>query len=162
MEREQNPFDTPVPGQSLTDNPKNYVWENPARFPKLDDASLHIWKELNKKDTLKRVIVLLEAGVSVEAVTRVIVFSGFVEGAFSVDAAVLLSPIVQKMIFEIGKAAGISKLRLSRPKKNETEDMIQNLYSIRGYKPSDDKIKKASKAIKEKPKGLMSRNKGDK
>ena len=104
---------------------------------------------------------MLEAGVSVEAVTRVIVFSGFVEGAFSVDAAVLLSPIVQKMIFEIGKAAGISKLRLSRPKKNETEEMIKNLYNTRGYKPTDKKINKAKKAIKDTPKGLMSRNKGD-
>ena len=54
MEREQNPFDTPVPGQSLTDTPKNYPWENPARFSKLEDASLFIWKQLNKKDTLKK------------------------------------------------------------------------------------------------------------
>ena len=48
MERQQNPFDTPVPGQSLTDIPKNYKWENPARFSKLEDSSLHIWKELNR------------------------------------------------------------------------------------------------------------------
>jgi len=161
MERQQNPFDTPVPGQSLTDNPKNYKWENPARFSKLEDSSLHIWRELNKKDNLKRIIVLLEAGISVEAVTRTIVFSGFIEGAFSIDSALLLTPIVQKMILQVGKAAGISKLKVTRPKKNETEEMIKNLYNTRGYKPTDKKIKKAKKAIKDKPKGLMSRNKGD-
>ena len=160
MERESNPFDAPIPGQSLTDTPKNYPWENPARFPSLDKASLHIWKELNKKDSLKRVIILLEAGVSVEAVTRVIVFSGFMEGAFSVDSALLLTPIVQKMIFQIGKAAGISKLKITRPKKNETENMIKKLYNSRGYKPKEQKIKKAKKVIKEKPKGIMSRKKG--
>ena len=70
MERQQNPFDTPVPGQSLTDIPKNYKWENPARFSKLEDSSLHIWKELNKKDNLKRIIILLEAGISVEYKSR--------------------------------------------------------------------------------------------
>ena len=59
MERESNPFDAPIPGQSLTDTPKNYKWENPARFAKLEDSSLHIWKELNKKDNLKRIIILL-------------------------------------------------------------------------------------------------------
>ena len=147
MEREQNPFDTPVPGQSLTDNPKNYVWENPARFPKLDDASLHIWKELNKKDTLKRVIVLLEAGVSVEAVTRVIVFSGFIEGAFSVDASLLLTPIVQKMIFTIGKAAGVSKIKITNPKKNETEAMIKSLYKTAELKYLSLPITSTSKGI---------------
>lgn len=161
MERQQNPFDTPVPGQSLTDNPKNYKWENPARFSKLEDSSLHIWRELNKKDNLKRIIVLLEAGISVEAVTRTIVFSGFIEGAFSIDSALLLTPIVQKMIFTIGKAAGISKLKITNPKKNETEAMIRNLYQARGYVPSKKTMKKAKKAAEEKPKGLMSRVKED-
>lgn len=155
MERQQNPFDSPVPGQSLTDTPKNYKWENPARFAKLEDSSLHIWRELNKKDTLKRVIVLLEAGVSVEAVTRVIVFSGFIEGAFNVDSALLLTPIVQKMIFTIGKAAGVSNIKLTNPKKNETEAMIKQLYQSRGYVPSKKTMKKAKKAAEEKPKGLM-------
>ena len=155
MERQQNPFDSPVPGQSLTDTPKNYKWENPARFAKLEDSSLHIWRELNKKDTLKRVIVLLEAGISVEAVTRVIVFSGFIEGAFSVDSALLLTPIVQKMIFTIGKAAGVSNIKLTNPKKNETEAMIKQLYQSRGYVPSKKTMKKAKKAAEEKPKGLM-------
>ena len=161
MERQQNPFDTPVPGQSLTDTPKNYKWENPARFSKLEDSSLHIWRELNKKDNLKRIIVLLEAGISVEAVTRTIVFSGFIEGAFSIDSALLLTPIVQKMIFTIGKAAGISKLKITNPKKNMTEDMIKNLYESRGYVPSKKTVKKAKKAAEEKPKGLMSRAKED-
>ena len=161
MEIPVNPFDTPVPGQSLTDTPKNYPWENPARFAKVEDSSLHIWKELNKKDTLKRVIVLLEAGVPLEALTRTIVFSGFVEGAFSVDSALLLTPIVQKMILQIGKAAGISKLKITRPRKNERAAMISNLYKSRGYVPTDKAIKKAKNAIKEKPKGIMSRKKGD-
>ena len=160
METPINPFDAPVPGQSLTDTPKNYPWENPARFSKLEDSSLHIWKELNKKDTLKRIIVLLEAGISLEALTRTIVFSGFIEGAYSVDSALLLTPIVQKMLFSIGKAAGISKLKITRPKKNETENMIKKLYNSRGYKPEEQKIKKAKKVIKEKPKGIMSRKKG--
>ena len=162
MERQQNPFDTPVPGQSLTDIPKNYKWENPARFSKLEDSSLHIWKELNKKDNLKRIIVLLEAGISVEAITRTIVFSGFIEGAFSIDSALLLTPIVQKMIFTIGKAAGISKLKITNPKKNMTADMIKDLYKSRGYIPSKKTMKKAKKAAEEKPKGLMSRAKEDK
>ena len=39
----------------------------------------YIFEELNKKDNLKRIIILLEAGVSVEAVTRTIVFSGFMK-----------------------------------------------------------------------------------
>ena len=160
MEIPVNPFDAPIAGQSLTDTPKNYPWENPARFAKLDESSLHIWKELNKKDTLKRIIILLEAGTPLEALTRTIVFSGFVEGAFSIDSALLLTPIVQKMLFTIGKAAGISKLKLTRPKKNMTEQMIKDLYKAKGYITSNKKSKKVKE--EDKPKGLMSRSKEDK
>jgi len=160
MEIPVNPFDAPVAGQSLTDTPKNYPWENPARFAKLDESSLHIWKELNKKDTLKRIIILLEAGTPLEALTRTIVFSGFVEGAFSIDSALLLTPIVQKMLFTIGKAAGISKLKLTSPKKNMTEEMIKDLYKARGYISKNKKGKKVKE--EDKPKGLMSRSKEDK
>jgi|TARA_R100000455_G_C6242308_1_gene100898 hypothetical protein len=162
MEIPVNPFDTPVPGQSLTDTPKNYPWENPARFAKVEDSSLHIWKELNKKDTLKRVIVLLEAGVPLEALTRTIVFSGFVEGAFSIDSALLLTPIVQKMLFSIGKAAGISKLKITSPKKNITQEMIKDLYKAKGYVSKNINMKKVKNKKDDKPKGLMSRTKGDK
>lgn len=162
MEIPVNPFDAPVAGQSLTDTPKNYPWENPARFAKLDESSLHIWKELNKKDTLKRIIILLEAGTPLEALTRTIVFSGFVEGAFSIDSALLLTPIVQKMLFTIGKAAGISKLKLTSPKKNMTEEMIKDLYKARGYISKNKNMKEVKDKEEDKPKGLMSRSKEDK
>ena len=162
MEIPVNPFDAPVAGQSLTDTPKNYPWENPARFAKLDESSLHIWKELNKKDTLKRIIILLEAGVPLEALTRTIVFSGFVEGAFSIDSALLLTPIVQKMLFSIGKAAGISKLKITSPKKNITQEMIKDLYKAKGYVSKNINMKKVKNKKDDKPKGLMSRTKGDK
>ena len=154
---EPNIFDAPVPGQSLTDTPKNYVWENPARFASVEDASLFIYKELNKKDILKRVIVLLEAGLSVEAVTRVIVFGGFIEGAFSVDTSLLLTPLVQKMVFAIGKAAGIENLKLTRPRKKESMEFIKQLYESRGYQPTKKDMKKAEAMIEDMPKGIMTK-----
>tara|TARA_S200002703_G_C3744440_1_gene229014 strand:+ start:472 stop:957 length:486 start_codon:yes stop_codon:yes gene_type:complete len=154
---ERNPFDAPVAGQSLTDTPKNYSWENPPRFSDVNDSTMFVWKKLNEVDTLKRVLVLLEAGVSVESVTKVIVFSGFVEGAYSVDASLLISPIVNKMIFAIGKAAGVENIKLTNPKKNETEETVQKLLNARGYQPSKKDVEAAKKVIQKKPKGLMSK-----
>ena len=34
-----NPFDSPVPGQSLTDTPGNYPWEHPPQFVDPEEAS---------------------------------------------------------------------------------------------------------------------------
>ena len=37
-------FDTPVPGQSLTDEPGNYPWEHAPQYPTVEDASHVIWE----------------------------------------------------------------------------------------------------------------------
>lgn len=162
IERQQNPFDAPIPGQSLTDAPKNYVWENPPRFSKPEDASIFIWKRLQNKDIMARIILMLETGVSIEALTRVIIFSGFVEGHFSVDAGILLTPIVEKMILAIGKAAGVKKINLSMPKRNKTEKMLDDIFKSKNFKRDIDRMKameskKKTEEVEKESKGLMAR-----
>ena len=168
LERQQNPFDAPVPGQSLTDSPKNYMWENPSRFSKIEDASIHIWERLQRKDTLAKIIMMLETGVSVESLTRVIIFSGFMEGAFSVDLAILLTPVVQKMITSIGKAAGIKEIKLTRPKQKKTQKVLQDIFKSKNFADDIRRMESSKKKEKENEeeeemeemnKGLMARGK---
>lgn len=168
LERTQNPFDAPIPGQSLTDSPKNYVWENPPRFTKIEDASIFVWERLQRKDTLTKMIMMLETGVSVESLTRVIIFSGFMEGAFNVDLAILLTPVVQKMIMAIGKASGIEKIKVTRPKPKETQKVLKDIFNSKNFaedirrmesKDKKDKEKNMEEETKEMDKGLMSRGK---
>lgn len=162
LERQQNPFDAPIPGQSLTDTPKNYRWENPPRFTNPEKASTFIWEKLQKKDTLTKIILMLETGVSVEGITRVIIFSGFIEGAYSVDLGILLTPIVERMILAIGKASGVKKIKLTRPKSKQTQQILKDLYKSRNFaKDIEDMEKKNSKQkekeMKEEPKGIMAK-----
>ena len=37
-EVEYSPFDTPTPGQSLTDEPGNYPWEHAPQFTDVEDV----------------------------------------------------------------------------------------------------------------------------
>ena len=107
---------------------------------------------------------MLQTGVSVEAITRVIIFSGYLEGAFSIDSAILLTPAVQKMVLAIGKAADIKEIKITRPKPKETRQVLKDLYKTRnfaqdieGKKSQDEK----QKVEKEKSKGLMSKEGDD-
>ena len=45
----ENPFDAPIPGQSLTDTPGNAKWEHPPQFVKVDEAAEYIWDRLHEK-----------------------------------------------------------------------------------------------------------------
>jgi len=164
IERQSNPFDTPVAGQSLTDTPKNWAWENPPRFVDAEKASQFIWNKLHNKETASKVIILLEAGVSVQAITKVLVFSGFIEGAFTPDLGLLVTPIVEKMILTMGKAAKVEKIKLSRPKEKETKKVLEAIFKSRNANEDIEALKnkdKKEKVNEEKNinKGLMS--KGD-
>jgi len=160
IERQQNPFDTPVAGQSLTDTPKNYSWENPPRFANVEKAATFVWDKLHKKDTAAKIIVLLEAGVSVESLTKVVIFSGFIEGAFTPDVGFLLTPIVEKMILSMGKASGVKKINLNKPKQKQTKKILESLFKSRDITMDMQKLSKEAESKEKeefKTKGLMER-----
>ena len=125
--RETNPFDAPVAGQSLTDTPKNYPWEHAPQYATVEDASMQVWDGLHDEATMQKVLVLLEAGLTVEEITKVIVFAGFVEGKFTPDTGLLLTPIVAQMIMAIGKSAGIEKININKPKQDDTKELIRTV-----------------------------------
>ena len=150
--REQNPFDTPVPGQSLTDTPGNYPWEHSPQFATVEDASHSIWNGIHKEDTMEKILVLLDAGLTVEEIVKVIVFAGFVEGKFNPDVGLLLVPIVSDMLVAMGKKAGIEKIKLERPKEDTTQELIETIIQ---QEPDD--MEEEPKKEKKMSKGLMSK-----
>ena len=150
--REQNPFDTPVPGQSLTDEPGNYPWEHAPQFATVEDASHAIWNGMHKEETMEKILVLLDAGLTVEEIVKVIVFAGFVEGKFNPDVGLLLVPIVSDMIVAMGKKAGIEKIKLERPKEDTTQELIETIIQ---QEPDD--MEEEPKKEKKMSKGLMSK-----
>ena len=76
------------------------------------------------QEIMERVVFLLSAGISVESLTKSIIFSGFVEGAFSPDVGLLFVPRVSKMIFTLGEGAGLKKIKINPPRRNKTKDLI--------------------------------------
>ena len=93
-----NMFDAPIPGQSLTDEPGNYPWEHPPQTASIEEATDAVYESIMKEENMARMFTLLRMGIPIEALVKVITFSGFLEGKWTVDAAKLLEPIVAMMI----------------------------------------------------------------
>ena len=98
-----NMFDAPIPGQSLTDEPGNYPWEHPPQTASIEEAADAVYESIMDKENMARMFTLLRMGIPIEALVKVITFSGFLEGKWTVDVAKLLEPIVAMMI--AGEAA---------------------------------------------------------
>ena len=155
-EAQNNPFDAPVPGQSLTDKPGSAAWEHPPQYTNTAEAADFIWDQLSTPEFSEQVIAMLDAGIPVEAIARVILFGGFTDGKWTPDVAFIIAEPVMKMIVAVGLHGGVKKFRISIDditNKNE-------LSSIMDIKSKKEEFTKSAKSItKELPKpeqtGLM-------
>jgi hypothetical protein len=160
-ESPNNPFDAPVPGQSLTDKPGNYPWEHPPQYTDTQEASEYIWDRLTQPLFAQQVIAMLDAGIPVEAIARVVIFSGFTEGKWTPDVGFMLAEVTMKMIATIGITGDVKKFKISM------QDLTNNneMKSIMNVKSQNQKFEKAAKNlqmdIKKIPeqKGLMAPSK---
>ena len=147
-----NPFDTPVPGQSLTDEPGNYPWEHPPQYVTTDGAADHLWNRMSEPEFAEQIIAMLDAGVPVEAIGRTVLFGGFLKGKFSPDVAFIIAEPVMKMIATIGVIAGVEDIKMSM-------DDITNKKEVRSAVRLNVEAEKVAKDIKGeiKQKGLMAK-----
>ena len=88
-----DPFDRPIPGQSLTGPVGKWPWENPPQITDVDDALMAVMQQLrNSKRTQKSYDQLMTLGMPIESIVNTITFGGFINGLWSVDIAELLKP----------------------------------------------------------------------
>ena len=134
-----NKFDAPLPGQSLTDEPGNYPWEHPPKTPSIEEATDYVYESMMKPENMERMFTLLRMGIPIEALVKIITFSGFLEGRWTVDTAKLLEPIVAMMV--AGEAA-IAEIP-AKVNMSDAEDM--NFYKEMADRKYDMKLDKEGK-----------------
>jgi len=152
---EYNPFDSPV--QSLTDKPGNYPWEHPPQYTDVDQVLELIFDQVTNERFAKQIISMLHAGVPVEAIVRVITFSGFLNGKFNPDVGFIIIEPLMNLISAIGIRAGVPNIRLSLEDLDEMDnDFIRSMSDL---KASKEDISQIAETIKEEageqPQGLM-------
>ena len=154
-----NPFDAAIPAQSLTDNPGNGAWEHPPEFSDIEDATDYIYGRLQKKENLKRVVVLLKMGIPIEALVKLITFSGFLEGKWTVDSAKLLDPVVAMMIASIAEIGNIpAKVALDNINDEDFfDEMAQNNMAIEQDQSGLPMMPAGKPPLQIQDKGLMTR-----
>ncbi len=155
-EAPNNPFDAPIPGQALTDKPGNAPWEHPPQFTDTEEVADFIFDRLTTPQMAEQIIAMLDAGVPVEAIGRIIVFAGFTEGKWTPDVAFIIAEPVMKMIAAIGIQGGVKKFRMSM------QDLTNNksMESVMNVKANKEKFEQVAENVrKELPKpqqkGLM-------
>jgi len=138
---EYNPFQGPIPGQSLTNSPDSrQPWENPPVYTNIKEAREAIFLEILKQENLEPIVNLLDDGMSVAKVTEMLLFIGYSKGQFNPDMMMLLAEPVMYMLLAVCEAVGVDPAINTdegddpediTPEDNaETEELLKNKEAV--------------------------------
>lgn len=98
----------PIPGQSLTDEPKNYAWENPPEITDPEEAIAMHMSKFNDPEVIDNMLDLLDIGFPVRALAESILTASVAAGWHSIDVSLIVAPFMHEHIISMANEAGVS------------------------------------------------------
>ncbi|MAJ43725.1 MAG: hypothetical protein CBC83_02310 [Flavobacteriales bacterium TMED123] len=157
-----NPLDAPIPGMSLTGELGAKPWQQPAQHADIENVIDYYMDYLTDPIFVDKTLDVLELGVPVTSLAQIINNSSIMEGIHSVDAGILVMPIIMEIIANVAEGSDI-KYEMGTKIKTDP-DKIDNTKIALAFKNIKEKVSdKVEQTDKEKetsePTGLMMRRK---
>ena len=162
-------FQAPIPGESLTGEPKKYPWERPPEIVDPEIATQMHLMRLTEGERLNTVLDALEFGMTdLYTLVKGIMRSAVANGIHTVDVGMIAAPVVHEYLKQAADEAGI-EYDEGLEDKNEKERRRQariSLMAQKKLKKMKEKVPEISEAMEEetpeeapkkKSKGLMAR-----
>ena len=161
-----------VPGQSLTDYPKNYPWERPPEITDPNDAIKFHIDRIADEDVIDNVLDLLEFGVPAKTLSESMMTAAVGSGIHSIDVSLIIEPIVRNFMMKAADMAGVNYKETFKPDEmtmaerasifDEAVASIPESKRDKGFevvKEAAESMKEepVEEETKEEPKGLMAR-----
>ena len=118
------------PGNSLTDAPGKWPWEQPPRFTDPDDVIDFTIDTIMGGPIKDDLLKLMMAGITVEELVTQISFKGFLEGQFTPDVAELIKPAIGIFLVDLALQTGFEPKMFvdSAPVEGDVTD--ENFFEI--------------------------------
>ena len=131
-------FPAPIPGQSLTTEPKNYPWERTPEISKPEEAALHTIENVNQPKKIEAILDMLELGIDLVTLTEGILRNNVTEGMYSIDVSILIAPVIHEFLKGHAERSGIEYDEGINEEEGSREEIE---YTIR-QKKSEKLLKK--------------------
>lgn len=115
-------FNAPIPGQSLTDTPKNYPWERPPEITDPREAIKFHIDGINKPEAIDNILEMLQLGIPVNALSKTALTTAQMEGIHSVDVSLIIGDVIKEELITIAKEAGIDYVTGDEPDKADVKE----------------------------------------
>ena len=104
-----------VPGQSLTDYPKNNPWERPPEITDPNDAIKFHIDRIADEDVIDNVLDLLEFGIPAKTLSESMMTAAVGSGIHSIDVSLIVEPIVRDFMMKAADMAGVNYKETFKP-----------------------------------------------
>ncbi len=132
----------PIPGQSLTDEPKNYPWENPPEITDPEEAIAMHMSKFNNPEVIDNMLALLDIGFPVRAMAESILTASVAAGWHSIDVSLIVAPFIHEHIISMANEAGVSYVEGFEKDEEAAQEKERQFI-----------LAKATQMLKETPKG---------
>ena len=121
-------FNAPVPGESLTDEPRNYPWENPPELATVNETLDFYMEKLTQPD-VDNLLLMLESKMPVDSIAKSLTMTGVMQGKHSLDVQLLILPPIHKYLTMIGKKANIKYIDKFSPDPTERKRQKETIFT---------------------------------
>jgi len=162
-------FDAPIPGQSLTTEPKNFPWERPPEIVDPELAIQYHLEKLSRPATVEGILDTIDMlDVDIATLTKGYLRAQVAEGIHSIDVSLIVAPVIHEFIKQVATAAGIDfdegfedKTRTKNAKRKREEESAKRYIKNLGVSPrelvEDAEVEAEEDSVEVPTKGLMSR-----
>tara|TARA_B110000879_G_scaffold89146_1_gene122532 strand:- start:184 stop:684 length:501 start_codon:yes stop_codon:yes gene_type:complete len=155
-------LDAPIPGQSLTTEPKSRPWEQPPKYTTAEEALDFYVPRLSDPEMAAPMVDVMEQGTTVVAVAEMIQSSGVMQGLHSVDVGLIIAPVIVELLItqadlaEIEYKVGTEKSDIPDSSLvRKAVDTASEDYFDMGVEPMEEEIMEEAPEVQ--PEGIMSR-----
>jgi hypothetical protein len=160
----------PIPGQSLTNEPRNAPWERPPETSDPDEAIVHHLTRISDPKRLDSVLDGVGAGFPVSLITDLMLTGAVSQGVHSIDVSMMIAPVIHDYITNLLEEEGVEfKEFFDEDGDEEARDTIaisgalQGLEASSGLEVEEEPTMPQEPVVEEEPMeeprggGLMSR-----
>jgi len=136
-------FQAPIPGQSLTTEPKNTPWENPSEMSKVEDVIKYYITKMSNPEVMDDILAILQAGASIKSLVEGTYTQGVMRGMHTLDAGMLAAPTLVLFMQAVAKEVGLEVSLdntdpVRRAERKEKERFMALVTSYMAENPEQD------------------------
>jgi hypothetical protein len=140
----QDAFRSQIPGISWTVPPKTYAWQRPPKFTSVAEVAQDYITRLSNKEALDDLLDAVDNGMPIVTIAESIMLGGVSSGAHTIDAGILVTPVIIEMLKTAAEVEGIDYVMFLEDKLPKKEKPIPARLINKAIKMAMQSIQEAS------------------